>query len=445
MDIVLLVLSLALAAMCAGLWLWLHAHAAVVRLTQDRARLERRLAQAAETQRQALAAAEAEVRRLTAEDAAKAEVAHALARELRTPLTTVTGFAQLLQTHAEADRLTPRQSQGLRRIEAAGAVLLALVEEADDFVASGDAGAAPFVQRVDLRLALRQACDGLEPQARRAGVTLDCPAAQWGLAVMADPVAVRRILRRLVENALVHSPRGGAVRMTATRQDDHVVVAVHDPAKPPEEPATARPFQPLDGQDARGGTRLGLSTARRLAERMGGRLDAARDAWGATTYSLALPAAGAGLAPDPPARDRPTATALYVEDNPANVALMRQAAGALGLTLHAATTGPEGLELARALGPDVILLDLGLPGMDGYEVKAALDADPVTRDTPVLALTAATTPADRRRGRAAGFGAYLTKPLDLNALADALTRALSAHSPRAGNGPGLDAHPRRRA
>lgn len=435
MDIVLLVLSLALAGACAGLWLWLRANHALAELTQDRTRLEARLAQAAETRRQALAAAEAEVRRLTAEDAAKGEVIRAMTRELRTPLTTVMGFTQLMQSHAEAERLTARQSQSLRQIEGAGAVLLALIEEADDFAASGDVRAAPFVQRVDLRLALRQVCDGLEPMARQAGATLACPPARPGLSVTADPTPVRRILRRLVENALRHSPPGATVRMTVERREDQVVVAIHDPAPPPG-PVADRPFRPLDGQDARGGAALGLETARRLARRLGGRLDAAPDGWGATTFRLTLPAAAAGSV-----RSSSLATALYVEDNAANVALMRQAAGGLGLSLHAATTGPEGLELARALGPDVILLDLGLPGMDGFAVKAALDLDPVTRDIPVVAVTGASSPADRRRGRAAGFDAYLTKPLDLNALADALSRVLS----RVDDGCGLDADQRRRA
>ncbi|WP_312599681.1 hybrid sensor histidine kinase/response regulator [Brevundimonas sp.] len=436
MDIVLWLLSLTSSGTCAAIWLWLRAHGAVDDLTRDRDRLARRLVREAETQRQALAVLETEVRRLTDEDAAKGRVIQALSHELRTPLTTIMGFTQLLVTHAEAERLTPRQSQGLRQIEGAGAVLLALIEEADDFVASGDARAAPFLQRVDLRLALRQVCDGLDHEAEKAGVILACSEARSGLCVRADPVAVRRVLRRLVANALHHATPGATVRTTVERHGAQVVVAVHDPARPPHAEAD-RPFQLLDGQDARGGTALGLDAAQRLAERMGGRLDAAQDAWGATTFSFTLPAAGA----DPATMDRPQATALYVEDSPANVALMRHAVEAMGLTLHAATTGPEGLELARALRPDVILLDLGLPGLDGFAVKAALDADPLTRDIPVMAVTGAGAPTDRRRGRAAGFDAYLTKPVDLNALADALSRLLS--QPRKVGG--LDGDRRQRA
>lgn len=436
MDIVLLVLSLALAGTCAGIWLWLQAHAVALRLRRENDRLETRIVQQTQALRRALTTAEAQVERLTAEDRTRSEVMQALGRELRTPLTTIMGFSQLLHVNAQADPLTARQSQAVRHIEAAGGVLLALVEEADAFVACGDAGAAPSIHRVDMRLALRQVCDGVESQAREAGVALACPPPASGLCVMADPGQVRRILRRLVENALRHSPGGGTVRMEMRRDDAQVIVAIHDAGAAPTGDGAERLFHPLDGQDARGGTSLGVASIQRLAERMGGAITQQREPWGGTIFSLRLPAVAALSAPTPK-----QAVVLYVEDNPANVALMRQAAAGLGLTLHAATTGPEGLELARALQPDVILLDIGLPDMDGYEVKARLDADPITRHVPVLALTAAVSPQDRTRGRAAGFDAYLAKPLDLTALAGALNDVLGA-APAPG---GLDADLRQRA
>ena len=436
MDIVLLVLSLALAGTCAAIWLWLQAHAVALRLRRENERLATRIVQQTQILRRALTTAEAQVERLTAEDRTKGEVMQALGRELRTPLTTVMGFSQLLRVNAEADPLTARQSQAVRQIEAASAVLLALIEEADAFVACGDAGVSPSIHRVDMRLALRQVCDGIEPQAREAGVALDCPPPASGLCVMADPGQVRRILRRLVENAVLHSPGGGTVRMAMRRDDAQVVVAVHDAGVTTTDDGSKRLFHPLDGQDARGGTALGVASVQRLAERMGGALNQQREPWGGTIFSLSLPAAGVMSA-----ATTKQAVVLYVEDNPANIALMRQAATGLGLTLHAATTGPEGLELARALQPDVILLDIGLPDMDGYEVKARLDADPMTRHVPVLALTAAVSPQDRTRGAAAGFDAYLAKPLDLTALAAALNAVLGDAPASAG----LDADRRQRA
>ena len=105
---------------------------------------------------------------------------------------------------------------------------------------------------------------------------------------------------------------------------------------------------------------------------------------------------------------------------------MRHVVLALGrIQLHVAETGPDGLMLARDLRPDVILLDINLPGMDGFEVKARLGDDPLTRHMPVLALSARATPADIRRGRAAGFVEYLTKPLQIPALVEALSLALA--------------------
>jgi len=436
MDIVLLVLSLALAGTCAGTWLWLQAHAVALRLRRENDRLELRIVQQTQALRRALTTAEAQVERLTAENRTRGQVMQALGRELRTPLTTILGFSQLLRLHAEADPMTVRQSQAVRQIEAAGGVLLALVEEADAFMACGDAGASPSIHRVDLRLALRQVCDGIEPQAREAGVTLACPPPASGLCVMADPGYVRSILRRLVGNAVRHSPGGGAVRMEMRRDEAQVVVSIHDAGAAPTGEGSDRLFHPLDGQDARGGSALGVASIQRLAERMGGALTRRREPWGGTLFSLSLPAVGAQSDATPK-----QAVVLYVEDNAANIALMRQAASGLGLTLHAAPTGAEGLELARTLQPDVILLDIGLPDMDGYEVKARLDADPITRHVPVLALTAAVSSQDRARGAAAGFDAYLAKPLDLTALAAALNDVLEA-PPASG---GLDADRRQRA
>jgi CheY-like chemotaxis protein len=124
------------------------------------------------------------------------------------------------------------------------------------------------------------------------------------------------------------------------------------------------------------------------------------------------------------------AVVLYVEDHPANADLMRHILPLLGpLTLHVATTGRAGLSLARDLQPDLILLDINLPDMDGFRIKAQLDADPLTRGLPVVALTADARAEAARRGRESGFSGWLTKPVGIPALASALTRALADRSP----------------
>lgn len=440
MDFVLLVLSLALAGTCSGVWLWLRADEAATRLKRENARLETRLGRQTQGLRRSLSTAEAEVERLTAAVRTRGEVMQALGRELRTPLTTILGFTQLLRLNDQTDPLSTRQDQAVGQIEAAGGVLLALIEETDAFMTCEDGGGAQATHRVDLRLALRQVCDGLQSHARDAGVALACPPAAHGLCVMADAGQVRRLLRRLVENALRHSSRGGTVRMELSRIDDDIRLAIHDAKSGPQGQGAERLFRPLDGRDARGGTGLGVASAQRLAERMGGTLAMQHDPSGGAVFSLNVPAAPSPGVTPVVALSKP-AVALYIEDSAANIALMRQVARGLGLTLHAATTGAEGLDLARALRPDVILLDIGLPDMDGYEVKARLDVDPLTRHVPVLALTAAASPRDSARGRAAGFDAWLAKPLDLAALGAALNDVLDDGSAC----PGLDDEGRQRA
>ena len=170
---------------------------------------------------------------------------------------------------------------------------------------------------------------------------------------------------------------------------------------------------------------------------MGGQLEAVSREGEGSTFTLSLPMARADAVAVTASPVQPVeplglasiggkgATLLYVEDNQSNIILMRHVVAAMGdIQLHVAQSGAEGLQLARDLRPDVILLDINLPGLSGFEVKARLDADPLTRSLPVLALSANAMPDDLRRGREAGFRDYLTKPLDISAFGQALNRAL---------------------
>lgn len=133
--------------------------------------------------------------------------------------------------------------------------------------------------------------------------------------------------------------------------------------------------------------------------------------------------------PSPLAPNR-TKTVVYVEDHPVNVALMRRILEALGgIDLHVAGTAAEGLAMARALRPDLILLDLNLPDMNGFDAKARLDADPLTRAVPVVAVTADALPATARRGRRAGMAGWVTKPIDVPAFTATISAALSPAEP----------------
>ena len=125
----------------------------------------------------------------------------------------------------------------------------------------------------------------------------------------------------------------------------------------------------------------------------------------------------------------PEASVLYIEDNASNIRLMRHIAEALGgLELHVAEHPVEGLEMAASLKPDVILLDINLPGMDGFQVKARLEANPVTRQIPVIAISANVLAETMTRGQSSGFHGYLTKPISIGALVSAI-QEVTAPSP----------------
>jgi CheY-like chemotaxis protein len=166
---------------------------------------------------------------------------------------------------------------------------------------------------------------------------------------------------------------------------------------------------------------------------MAGELSVASTPGEGSTFTVRLPAAepAAVARPSAAAARRaiatPEAVVLYIEDNDSNIQLMRHVVGAIGgLTLHVADHPVAGLEAARRLRPDVILLDINLPDMDGFEVKVRLEAHPATRAIPVVALSANALSETRVRGGDAGFHSYLTKPLNLEALMAAIGAALAA-------------------
>lgn len=434
MELVLVVVALALSGCWAGLRMAVKARRELAILRRVNATLEACSEQRARELQSALTAAEGQAAQVEAAHRAKAEFLASMSHELRTPLNAVIGFSDLMRMNETQEPLTHRQHQAVEQIRDAGARLLTLVDEVLNLADLEGGRLTLNVERVDPLLVARQVCQVLRPGADAAGIALREPSPAAGLIARADRERLRQVLTALIGNAVKYNRPGGAVLIEARQSAEGVSLSVHDtgPGLPPARMNDL--FQPFNrlGREASDvpGAGLGLAVARRLIEAMGGRLEAeSREGEGAV-FTVHLPVGAAQpravVASPVPAADLPEATLLYVEDNPSNIALMRHVITAFGrIRLHVAETGPEGLALARDLRPDIIILDINLPGMDGFEVKARLGEDPLTRGLPVLALSASATPADRRRGREAGFVEYLTKPLHIPALAEALSRALS--------------------
>jgi signal transduction histidine kinase/CheY-like chemotaxis protein len=452
MEWVLAVVAASLSCAAAALRLALKARAQNRRLLTLNRSLDQRIADHARRLRQALDAASGHALELAAANQAQSDFLAGMNHAVRTPLNAVIGFSDLLLRNTDHEPLTHRQMRAVQQVRAAGGQLLDLIDRVLDF-AELDTGMTDLsLERLDPQILVRQAMDAVRAEAAAAGVTLAAaPTPLAGVAVMADAARLRQILHNLLTNAVRHNRSGGGVRVELRHASDadpaRTLIVVHDTGPGIDPDQMQRLFQPFRRLSACGSDAghvngspgvsigVGLAVSRRLAEAMGGELGVVSTPGQGTSFTLSLPVSMtqaqfvAGHAEEkPPAIppvDLASTTVLYIEDHPANIALMRQVMPALGPALHVAETGAEGLALARDLMPDLILLDLHLPDMDGFQVKAALAADPLTRGVPVVALTAGAGCADARRGRKAGFADWLTKPLDIVLLAATLQTVLA--------------------
>jgi len=259
------------------------------------------------------------------------------------------------------------------------------------------------------------------------------------IAVLADTTRLKQILINLISNAAKYNRAGGSIRIDCRPHGDKLLrLSVTDtgPGIAPEHLAKLfMPFERLGAEfTAVSGAGIGLALSRKLAELMGATLGVDSTPGQGSTFWLDLARAetataitltDAAIAAANQTRKR----VLYIEDNAANLkvieAMLRHQPD---LLLLSAVNGETGLELARRYTPDAILLDIHLPGMSGYAVLKELQADPATRAIPVLALSADAMPIDIEAGLKAGFKRYLTKPVRIKDLLEALEKTLSAAS-----------------
>lgn len=416
-----------------GVGLAFKAHRDLVVLRRINLLLEQRAEQSAGELKAAQAEARAQSDRAANALRARTDFLASMSHELRTPLNAVVGFADLLLVNQEAEPLTHRQHQALEEIRKGGVRLTHLVDEVLD-LNEIDAGRSVISEeRVDPLLLARQVCDELTPAAKEAGVELKPPPLVAGLLARGDRGRLKQVLSALIQNAIQYNRTGGMVLIEAHQQGAQVSLRVRDTGVGLPEGRQDEVFEPFNrmGREASAspGAGIGLAVARKLVEAMKGQLSVDSEEGRGACFVITLPAAddaAAAVSASPiPQRHLPQATLLYIEDNPSNIALMKHVLSAIGgLDLHIAETGPQGLALARDLQPDAIILDINLPGMNGYQVMERLAAEPLTQGLPVLALSASASKADLKRGRSAGFFEYLTKPLNIGLLVEALARAL---------------------
>jgi PAS domain S-box-containing protein len=365
---------------------------------------------------------------------AKSEFLSRMSHELRTPLNAILGFSQILQM----DLLSPSQSANVAEITKAARMLLSLINELLD-LATIESGRLPItIKPTALGSVLKDAITLVKPLCCAAEITLEDQTqgadASW---VLADATRTQQILVNLLSNAAKYGRRGGYVRVRCEAHPPAWLrISVTDDGPGLSEEQQGQLFAPFErlGAEHSGieGTGIGLALSRKLAELMGGELgvDSARSR--GSTFWLQLPQVAMPeaspvsiTAARQGAVEVSAARVLYIEDNPANLRFMEELMKKFDhLELLTANSGEQGLAMASREHPEVILMDIHLPGRDGYSLQAQLRANPATRDIPVIAVSADAMLDDIKRGLDAGFFRYLTKPVEVPALLDAVEAAL---------------------
>ncbi len=357
---------------------------------------------------------------------AKSEFLSRMSHELRTPMNAILGFAQIL----ESEPISAEQRDFAQEIVRAGSHLLELIDELLD-LSRIEAGKMLIVlQQVPVREAVVDAIKLAQPVVARSGIQVANHCSVDATA-LADPTRLRQILLNLITNAAKYNRTGGRIDIEC-RQHDHgrIRISIRDtgPGIEPEKIGSLfRPFERLGAEfRAVEGAGIGLALSKRLTEMMNGTIGVESRPGQGSTFWIDLPATQSERKPDIPDRPVPLVgvarrTILYVEDNAANLRVIEAIFRRHGdLNLISAANGEFGLELARRYKPDAILLDIHLPGMDGYAVLDALRANEITCAIPAIALSADAMPNDIEKGLAAGFACYLTKPVNVRDLLEAI-------------------------
>lgn len=361
-------------------------------------------------------------------DGLSAEFMSRLVHQLRTPLNVVLGYGDLVQ-HGERAGWSADERANFDAMQRGAQKILHILDDVGTWTALQGGMTPDPSEPVDLQAALAGlGTDGIDRQGRLR----IAPDSAGPGPVAAPPALLQRMLRSLAVHALAADSADGPVTVSTARLPSGLVRVefLHRGAAISAETAAGlfRPFARVRAGEH--GTGLGLAIAATLSERLGGSTSyaAAPDGKGGA-FRLDLPAAEAPAAAATPARPPPAPSAvplrvLYIEDVAANRELVGRILRAMtNMAVDFAESAEEGLARVQSAPPDLILMDINLPGMDGFEALQRLKADPKTRHIPVIALTAATHADDLAQGQRAPFAAYLTKPIDAIALVDALNAA----------------------
>jgi len=369
---------------------------------------------------------------------AKSDFLSSMSHELRTPLGAILGFAQLIESGTPSPTATQKKS--IDQILKAGWYLLDLINEILDLALIESGKMALSLEPVSITEVMRECKAMIQPEALKRNVKIYFNEFDTPYFVKADHTRVKQIVINLLSNAIKYNKVEGSVTVEYSLTDNNSIrISIKDTGAGLTQELIQELFQPFNrlGQNAKAevGTGIGLVVCKRLVELMHGRIGVESIVGEGSTFwiELNLIIEAHLKAQDKeiqiikakPDNKHHLQSLLYIEDNPANLMLVEDIiARRDDLTLFSAKDGNEGIKIANELLPDLILMDINLPGISGLDALIILAKDKKTAHIPVIALSANAIPHDIERGLKAGFFRYLTKPIRVNEFMETLDSAL---------------------
>lgn len=372
---------------------------------------------------------------------AKSEFLAAMSHELRTPMNSILGFTQLLETEPDAP-LHENQRRFTKQIMKAGAHLLGLIDQVLDLSRIESGKLALSMEPVRVKALVEEVLpmvQHLATQKQLAAFKIEFE----DMAVIADYGRLKQVLLNLLSNAIKYNRQGGSITLTTRLDRGCVQLSISDTGMGIPDARLSELFQPFSRLGVQSadveGTGIGLAVSKRMIEAMGGTIGVSSTEGVGSRFWIAL-----AVAPDQPGTSASATAAetsseltpasdslhtrsiLYIEDNPANVLLLEELIRRIpGVQLTSAHTAELGIALATQSQPDLVIMDINLPGMDGFQALAQLKGSSITAHIPVIALTANAMPSTVERGRTAGFFSYHTKPINLETMTQAIFAAMA--------------------
>lgn len=398
-------------------------------LLRERERQSAELAEQDEKLRAALVTLSKQAEQLRLRDSLKDRFLATLAHELRNPLAPITSGLSVLEACADS-----RSERTLAVMRRQVSHMVRLIDDLLDVsrITTGKLELKPG--RFELRGAIEAAVDSSMPAFNRGDHALQVDLPDEAIYLVGDQTRVAQVLSNLLNNASKYTPQGGRIVLRVRKQGGELVITVRDDGVgiPPDRleevfEMFAQIEQPNDR--SQGGLGIGLALVRRLVEMHGGSVVASSEGPGkGSTFTVRLPAEESGAEADASSEKAPLSVitgrrrVLVVDDNEDARELLAVMLEQAGYETSTAQDGPSALETAAANSPNIVILDIGLPGMSGYEVAASLRRIPTLSKTAIIALSGWGSPEDKRRALDAGFDVHLTKPV----FAEELGRALQS-------------------